>query len=89
MKLIRLLPILSICSLFSCQEANPRQIKEWLAMSDTLLQNRINRTYSKLDSACLIRSDSFYKVAYDSIYLQRSKEIQYLLDSIKANEKNK
>lgn len=68
--------------IFSCQESNPRTIKNWIAASDTLVQNRIIHEQAKIDSLCLARTDSYYHIAYDSIYARRWSEMKLLLDSI-------
>ncbi len=67
---------------FSCRESNPRLIKSWVSMSDTLLRNRIKLEQDSVDHICIKKSDSLYKAAYDSIYKKRLGEMQVLLDSI-------
>ncbi len=66
----------------SCQNANPRTVKTWISMSDTMVQRRKNELQPILDSLCQLKSDSLYKIAYDSIYQKRLEEMNYLLDSI-------
>lgn len=71
----------------SCSgEANPRTVKTWISMSDTMVQRRKNELQPVIDSLCTLRSDSLYRIAYDSIYKKRLEEMNYLLDSIRPNE---
>lgn len=71
----------------SCsEESNPRKIKTWISMSDTMVQRRVNDLQPIMDSLCVLKTDSLYKLAYDSIYQKRWAEMKYLLDSIQPNE---
>lgn len=85
MKSFFLLLFISCSVMWSCKETNPRTIKEWVSMSDTMYQRLVNEEQPKLDSLCIQRSDSLYRIAYDSIFEKRMIEIRLLLDSNKIN----
>ena len=67
---------------YSCDKANPRTVKAWIGISDTLVQNRIIKEQAKIDSLCMNKTDAYFKLAYDSIYAKRWAEMKILLDSI-------
>ena len=71
-----------IITFYSCDKANPRTVKAWIGISDTLVQNRIIKEQAKIDSLCMNKTDSYFKLAYDSIYAKRWAEMKILLDSI-------
>ncbi|MEO5582400.1 MAG: hypothetical protein ABIR66_06890 [Saprospiraceae bacterium] len=76
-------------SFFACNDANPRAIKSWLNSSDTLVQQMMMKEQPTLDSICKANNETFYRIAYDSIYQRRSEEIKLLLDSIPGHEGNR
>lgn len=72
---------LCFVGLYACKETNPRTIKNWVSMSDTMYQRLVNEAQPMMDSICVKRTDSLYRIAYDSIYQKRLAEIQLLLDT--------
>ena len=75
-----------ILNLSSCKQANPRTVKLWVEMSDTMVQRLINEQQPVMDSLCLKKTDSLFRIAYDSIYLKRLAEIRKLIDSSHHDE---
>jgi hypothetical protein len=59
-------------------------MKAWISASDTLVQNRVIKEQARIDSICMVKSEEYYKDAYDSIYNKRWAEMKLLLDSIKT-----
>ncbi len=80
------LSLILILSLSSCKQANPRTVKLWVEMSDTMVQRMINEQQPVMDSLCLKKTDSLFRIAYDSIYLKRLAEIRKLIDSSHHDE---
>lgn len=72
--------------MWACKDTNPRTIKTWVSMSDTMFQRLVNEEQPLLDSLCVKRTDSLYRLAYDSIYQQRLAEIRLLLDTNQIHE---
>jgi len=85
MRTLVLILCISLAWFYSCKETNPRTIKTWVAMSDTMFQRLVNEEQPILDSLCALRTDSIYRIAYDSIYQKRLVEIHQLLDTNKIN----
>jgi hypothetical protein len=81
MKLIVLIFFTFLGGLIACKSTNPRTIKTWVAMSDTMFQRMVNEEQPILDSLCNKRTDSLYRLAYDSIYQKRLVEMRHLLDT--------
>ncbi|MDZ4709631.1 MAG: hypothetical protein SH818_14620 [Saprospiraceae bacterium] len=75
--------------LIACKSTNPRTIKTWVAMSDTMFQRLVNEEQPLLDSLCVKRTDSLYRLAYDSIYQKRLVEIRQLLDTTQINVRSR
>lgn len=73
---------LLLISFYSCDKANPRTVKAWIGISDTLVQNRIIKEQARIDSLCMNKTNEYFKMAYDSIYAKRWEEMKILLDSI-------
>ncbi len=69
--------------LIACKSTNPRTVANWVSMSDTMFQRLVNEEQPLLDSLCVKRTDSLYRLAYDSIYQKRLVEIRHLLDTNK------
>jgi len=85
MRTLVLILCINLAWFYACKETNPRTIKTWVAMSDTMFQRLVNEEQPLLDSLCTRRTDSIYRIAYDSIYQKRLFEIHQLLDSNKIN----
>lgn len=75
-----------ILNLNSCKQANPRTVKLWVEMSDTMVQRMIIEQQPYIDSLCLKKSDSLFRIAFDSIYQKRLTEIRKLIDSSHYDE---
>jgi len=58
-------------------------------MSDTMFQRLVNEEQPLLDSLCVKRTDSLYRLAYDSIYQKRLVEIRQLLDTTQINVRSR
>lgn len=81
MKLTVLIFFILFGGLVACKSTNPRTVKTWVSMSDTMFQRIVNEEQPMLDSLCTRRTDSLYRLAYDSIYQKRLAEIRHLLDT--------
>lgn len=81
-----ILSLILILNLNSCKQANPRTVKLWVEMSDTMVQRMIIEQQPVIDSLCLKKTDSLFRIAYDSIYQKRLTEIRKLIDSSHNDE---
>ena len=81
-----ILILILILILNSCKQANPRTVKLWVEMSDTMVQRMIKEQQPALDSLCLTKTDSLFRLAFDSIYSKRLTEIRKLIDSSRYDE---
>lgn len=81
MKLPVLIFFIFLGGLIACKSTNPRTVKTWVSMSDTMFQRLVNEEQPLLDSLCTKRTDSLYRLAYDSIYQKRLVEMRKLLDT--------
>lgn len=81
-----ILSLILILNLNSCKQANPRTVKLWVEMSDTMVQRMIIEQQPVIDSLCLKKTDSLFRIAYDSIYQKRLTEIRKLIDSSHYDE---
>jgi len=85
MKGPRIVFFILLIGLIACKSTNPRTIANWVSMSDTMFQRLVNEEQPLLDSLCVKRTDSLYRLAYDSIYQKRLVEIRRLLDTTQTN----
>lgn len=81
-----LLFIILITVTSSCNETNPRTIKAWIAIADTIVIRQTLAIQDSITDLCNQRKEAYYTSAYDSIYQKRMEEMNTLLDSIKTTD---
>ena len=81
-----LLFIISITVTSACNETNPRTIKAWIAIADTLVIRQTLAIQDSIADLCNQRKEAYYTYAYYIIFLKRSVEMNTLLDSIKTTD---
>lgn len=80
------LSILLITVVSACNETNPRTIKAWIAIADTIVARQTLTIQDSITALCTNRQEAYYTAAYDSIYQKRMEEMKTLLDSIKMTD---